>query len=99
MTDTLALIAFGMALFRLGFFSGAWSTQTYRRIALWGFVICVPLHIPLILWNDADRFSPVTLHHGGHSPDAASTVARALACIAGRAVHAVRLRRAGSPIV
>ncbi|HEY5756806.1 MAG TPA: DUF418 domain-containing protein [Steroidobacter sp.] len=62
MTDTLALIAFGMALFRLGFFSGAWSTQTYRRIALRGFAICVPLHIPLILWNDADRFSLVTLH-------------------------------------
>jgi uncharacterized protein len=62
MTDTLALIAFGMALFRLGFFSGAWSKKTYRRIALWGFVICVPLHIPLILWNDADRFSPITLH-------------------------------------
>ena len=62
MTDTLALIAFGMALFRLGFFSGAWSRTTYRRLALWGFVICVPLHIPLILWNDADRFSPITLH-------------------------------------
>ncbi len=62
MSDTLALIAFGMALFRLGFFSGAWSTRTYRRIALWGFLICVPLHIPLILWNDADRFSPITLH-------------------------------------
>jgi uncharacterized protein len=62
MTDTLALIAFGMALFRLGFFSGAWSTETYQRIALWGFAICVPLYIPLILWNDADRFSPVTLH-------------------------------------
>lgn len=61
-TDTLALIAFGMALFRLGFFSGAWSSATYRRIAFWGFVICVPLHIPLILWNDADRFSPITLH-------------------------------------
>lgn len=62
MTDTLALIAFGMALFRLGFFSGAWSMRTYRRIALWGLTICVPLHIPLILWNDADRFSPITLH-------------------------------------
>lgn len=62
MTDTLALIAFGMALFRLGFFTGAWSTRTYQRIALWGFLICVPLHIPLILWNDADRFSPITLH-------------------------------------
>ncbi len=62
MPDTLALILFGMALFRLGFFSGEWSPRTYRRIAVWGFAICVPLHIPLILMNDADRFSPITLH-------------------------------------
>jgi uncharacterized protein len=62
MSDTLALIAIGMALFRLGFFSGTWSRSTYRRIAFWGFAICVPLYVPLILWNDADRFSPITLH-------------------------------------
>jgi uncharacterized protein len=62
MTDTLALIAFGMALFRLGFFSGAWSKQTYQRIAFWGFAICVPLYIPLIFWNDTTRFSPITLN-------------------------------------
>ena len=41
-----------MALFRLGFFSGAWSPQTYRRVAFWGFVVCIPLYIPLIYWND-----------------------------------------------
>jgi uncharacterized protein len=62
LTDTLALIAFGMALFRLGFFSGTWSRNSYGRIAGWGFAICLPLYIPLILWNDADRFSPITLH-------------------------------------
>jgi uncharacterized protein len=58
--DTLALIAIGMALFRLGFFSGAWAPRTYRRIAFWGFVICIPLYIPLIYWNDVTGFSPVT---------------------------------------
>lgn len=60
--DTLALILIGMALFRLGFFSGDWSARSYRRIALWSFAICVPLHIPLVLLNDADAFSPITLH-------------------------------------
>jgi uncharacterized protein len=58
--DTLALIAIGMALFRLGFFSGAWAPRTYRRIAFWGFAVCAPLYIPLIYWNDATGFSPVT---------------------------------------
>jgi uncharacterized protein len=61
MTDTLALMAIGIALFRLGFFSGTWSQATYRRIALWGFAVCVPLYLPLIAWNDADGFSPITL--------------------------------------
>jgi len=59
--DTLALIALGMALFRLGFFSGEWTKATYRRVAWWGLGICVPLYIPLILWNEAERFSPITL--------------------------------------
>ncbi len=58
--DTLALIAIGMALFRLGFFSGAWAPRTYRRIAFWGFVVCAPLYIPLIYWNDVTGFSPIT---------------------------------------
>lgn len=61
-SDTLALIFIGMALFRLGFFSGEWSPRTYRRIAIWGYVVCLPLHLPLIFWNDSDRFSPITLH-------------------------------------
>jgi uncharacterized protein len=60
--DTLGLILIGMALFRLGFFSGAWSPRIYRRIAVWGYLICLPLHLPLIEWNDATRFSPMTLH-------------------------------------
>jgi uncharacterized protein len=62
LSDTLGLILIGMALFRLGFFSGAWSPRTYRRIAVWGYVICLPLHLPLIEWNDSARFSLMTLH-------------------------------------
>jgi uncharacterized protein len=62
MSDTIALILIGMALLRLGFFSGAWSPRTYRRIAVWGYLICLPLYLPLIEWNDSTRFSPITLH-------------------------------------
>lgn len=60
--DTLGLILIGMALFRLGFFSGAWSPRTYRRIAGWGYVVCLPLYVPLIIWNVRADFSPITLH-------------------------------------
>jgi uncharacterized protein len=60
--DTLGLILIGMALFRLGFFSGTWSRHTYIKVALWGYVICLPLYVPLIRWNMADGFSMVTLH-------------------------------------
>ncbi len=60
--DTLALIAIGMALFRLGFFSGAWSARAYRRVAFWSFLVCVPLYLPLVAWNVASGYSPITLH-------------------------------------
>ena len=59
--DTAALMLIGMALFRLGFFSGEWSQQAYRRIAILGYAICLPLYLPLVWWLDATRFSPVTL--------------------------------------
>jgi uncharacterized protein len=58
--DTLALMAIGMALFRLGFFSGQWSRRSYWRIAA-AAVVIIPLYIPLVTWIDATRFSPVTL--------------------------------------
>lgn len=60
--DTLALIAIGMALFRLGFFSGAWSKRAYGRIIFWSFLVCVPLYLPLVAWNVASGYSPVTQH-------------------------------------
>jgi uncharacterized protein len=58
----LGLILIGMALFRLGFFSGVWSSRTYKRVAVWSYVICLPLYLPLIRWAVADSFSMVTLH-------------------------------------
>lgn len=59
--DTFALIALGMALFRTGFFSSAWSSRTYWRIVAAGFVIAAPLYVPIVRWIDATTFSPVTL--------------------------------------
>lgn len=59
--DTLALMAIGMALYRLGFFSGLWSKRSYRRLAFWSFAIGIPLYVPIVMWIDATRFSPVTL--------------------------------------
>jgi len=61
LSDTTALMLIGMALFRLGFFSGAWSRRSYWRLALLSYAICLPLYIPLVWWIDATRFSPVTL--------------------------------------
>lgn len=60
--DTLALIAIGMGLFKRGFFSGAWSVSSYRRVALWSFVVCIPLHLPLIAINVEADYHPITLH-------------------------------------
>ena len=58
--DTLALMAIGMALFRLGFFSGRWSRTSYRRVILFG-IAALPFYVPLVLWIEKTRFSPVTL--------------------------------------
>jgi uncharacterized protein len=59
--DTLALMLIGMALFRSGFFSGGWSRRTYGWIAIGGYLVCVPLYLPIVGWIDATDFSPVTL--------------------------------------
>jgi uncharacterized protein len=58
--DTIGLMLIGMALYRLGFFSGAWSRKTYWQIASAGLAV-IPLYVPLIRWIDATQFSPVTL--------------------------------------
>ncbi|QDZ07835.1 DUF418 domain-containing protein [Sphingomonas panacisoli] len=58
--DTLALMLIGMALFRWGFFSGAWSRRAY-----WLAAASVPVlwtcYIPLVDWLSATRWSPLTM--------------------------------------
>ncbi len=58
--DTLALMLTGMALFRLGFFSGEWSRRAY-----WLTAAPIPLaligYLPLVAWLQSTAFSPITL--------------------------------------
>ncbi|MGN6820735.1 MAG: DUF418 domain-containing protein [Sphingomonas sp.] len=58
--DTFALMLIGMALFRWGFFSGAWSRRAY-----WTAAAGVPLlwlcYVPLVDWLDATRWSQLTM--------------------------------------
>ena len=58
-TDTIALMLIGMALFRLGFFSGAWPRRSY-----WLAALPIPLlwlgYVPLVAWLDRTRIAPLT---------------------------------------
>lgn len=61
MPDTIALMLLGMALYRSGFFSGAWSPRAYRTTMLVGYGVCLPLYVPLVWWVAQSRFDPITL--------------------------------------
>jgi uncharacterized protein len=58
--DTLALIMIGMALFRLGFFSGAWSMRRYAMIAGIGYAAAIPPDLFLMNQLSQSNFSGVT---------------------------------------
>ncbi|MDB5679968.1 DUF418 domain-containing protein [Sphingomonas bacterium] len=57
--DTIGLMLVGMALFRLGFFSGAWSRRSY-----WLAAAPIPVlwlaYIPLVLWLERTANAPLT---------------------------------------
>lgn len=59
--ETVSLMLAGMALFRLGFFSGAWRGAAYRRTLLLGYGIALPLYVPLIAAIDRSGFAPLTI--------------------------------------
>lgn len=58
--DTIGLMLIGIALFRLGFFSGGWSRRAY-----WITAAPVPLlwlgYVPLVAWLQATSFAPPTM--------------------------------------
>ncbi len=61
LTDTLALMLIGMALFRTGFFSGAWSRRRYWQFALIGYAVCIPLYLLVVALIERTHFSGITL--------------------------------------
>lgn len=61
MPETIALMLLGMALYRSGFFSGAWPARWYRAVLIVGYGLCLPLYLPLVWWIDRRGFDPITL--------------------------------------
>jgi uncharacterized protein len=51
MWDVLGMMLIGMALLKLGFFTGEWPLRTYVGIALVGYAIAIPVN-----WYLADAF-------------------------------------------
>lgn len=56
LTETLALMLIGMALYRMGFFSGAFDSAKMRRWGVIGIVVGVALTIPVALWPYNSEF-------------------------------------------
>ncbi len=56
--ETLAYMLFGMAALTSGLLTGAWGDERYRRTALIGFGISVPVYAALAAIIYADGFSP-----------------------------------------
>lgn len=45
--EILCFMAFGIALYRSGFFSGAWATRSYWTVLGLGWLVAIPLYIPI----------------------------------------------------
>ena len=54
----LGMMLIGVALYRTGVITGARSPAFYRRVAVWGFGIGLPLSIGGFVWMAATDFSP-----------------------------------------
>jgi len=55
-TETIGLLFIGMALYRMGFFTGSVNAATMRRWGLGGFLGGAALSLPLALWVVAGEF-------------------------------------------
>lgn len=92
--ETLGLFLLGMAGYRSGFLTGAWPDAVYRRCALWGFVVGIPLYALLAWWILASDFDVPTLFAGF-----ALTVPIRVVMIAAVAALIILLTRRGGAIV
>ena len=59
--EALGLMLLGMALFRAGFFSGAWPRRAYWGVAIGGYALTIPPYAALALWLTRARFDPIVL--------------------------------------
>jgi uncharacterized protein len=59
--ETLGYMLLGMAALKNGFFTGAWPDARYRRIALIGFAITIPVYSLLAWLLLADGFTPAKI--------------------------------------
>lgn len=59
--ELFLFIALGMILFRTGFLTGRWSSRAYAAVIAAGYLIAVPLMIPIAAWNAAADWDPVLL--------------------------------------
>jgi len=59
--ETFPVMLLGMALLRLGLFTGEWEERTLRRIALFGIGAGGAMSTALIGWAAANRFPPAAM--------------------------------------
>ena len=55
--ETLAYFLFGMAALKTGFFRGEWAVERYRKVALIGFAVTIPIYAALAWVLIRDGFS------------------------------------------
>ena len=67
----------GSALYKYGIIQGLRSTEFYRRLGLYGFMIGLPLSVGSVVWIYASSYDP-SIALNGHIPNAASAVPLAL---------------------
>jgi uncharacterized protein len=61
MTEIFGFMALGMLLYRTGFLTGGWSRRAYWRVIAAGYLVAVPLMIPLARAVAASSWDPVML--------------------------------------
>jgi uncharacterized protein len=84
MPEVFGFMALGMALFRTGFLTGQWSRRAYWRVLALGYLIAVPLMIPVARTIAAADWDPVLIpltDSAGLFLRAPIALAHAAACI------------------
>ncbi|HEU0311389.1 MAG TPA: DUF418 domain-containing protein [Sphingomicrobium sp.] len=59
--ETLAYMLFGMAALKSGYFTGQWSDEEYRRAAILGYAISVPIYLVLAWLIFRNQFGVIPL--------------------------------------